>query len=87
MTRDELVAALEAADAEGWKSVMNEAPPTGERVDVMHILNRSYDCDGECDSSGQWQCANGFIIPNGMFTFNPTHWRDKLSLTPVRTEP
>lgn len=77
MDRQQLVAALEAADAEGWKSVMNEAPPVGERVDVMHILNRSYDCDGECDAQGKWHCTNGFILPNMMFVWSPTHWRAK----------
>lgn len=75
MEREKLVAALEAADAEGWKSVFNEAPPIGERVDVMHILNRSYDTTGECDASGAWHCANGFVLPNMMLTFEPTHWR------------
>ena len=77
MNREELVAALEAADADGWKSVMNEAPPVGERVDVMHILNRSYDCDGEIETDGTWSCANAFILPNMMLAWNPTHWRTK----------
>lgn len=77
MSRRALIEALEAADAEGWKSVMNEAPAVGERVEVMHILNRSYDTEGECDAEGVWHCANGFVLPNMMLTFDPTHWRAK----------
>lgn len=76
-TRSDLIAALEAADAEGWKPALYEAPPPGERVDVMHILNRSYDTDGECGADGRWQCCNGFILPNMTLTFTPTHWRSK----------
>lgn len=77
MTREQLVAALAAADAEGWKSVMNEAPPAGESVDVMHILNRTYDTDGECDANGKWSCCNAFLLPNMMLVWDPTHWRAK----------
>lgn len=54
---------------------MNEAPPVGERVEVMHILNRAYDTTGTCDANGRWACCNGFILPNMMLVFNPTHWR------------
>ena len=75
MNRTELLAALEQADAEGWHYVANKAPDLGQRVDVMHILNRSYDNDGECDAEGKWHCCNAFILPNMTITFNPTHWR------------
>lgn len=73
--RERLIKALEIADSEGWVSVMNDAPPIGQRVEVMHILSRGYDTDGECDADGSWHCSNGFVLPNTMFTFNPTHWR------------
>ncbi len=75
MSRADLEAALAQADVEGWQYVANAAPAIGERVEVMHILNRSYDTDGECDADGRWQCSNGFVLPNMLFTFNPTHWR------------
>lgn len=77
MDRAQLIEALEQADAEGWHYVANKAPKVGERVDVMHIGNRSYDTDGECDEAGVWHCCNGFVLPNGMLTFSPTHWRPK----------
>jgi hypothetical protein len=76
MTRSEIEQALIEAGADGWHYVANMAPPLGKRVEVMHILNRSYDNDGECDAEGKWHCSNGFILPNMLFTFNPTHWRD-----------
>ncbi len=77
MTRNELEAALEEANSQGWHYVANKAPTIGERVDVMHILNRFYDTDGECDADGVWHCSNGFILPDLRFTLNPTHWRSR----------
>lgn len=69
---------LDAAREEGWKPASVDKPPVGERVDVMHVLARSYDCDGEVDEAGVWHCSNGFILPGGragILAFNPTHWR------------
>jgi hypothetical protein len=68
---------LEAARADGWTRATEALPPKGERVDVMHVLARSYDTDGEIGHDGHWQCCNGFILPNMMFTFSPTHWRPR----------
>lgn len=75
MDKTALIADLAQADAEGWHYVANKAPELGERVDVMHILNRSYDTTGECDAKGAWHCCNAFVLPNGLLSFNPTHWR------------
>lgn len=77
MNRAALETKLAEADADGWHYVANKAPAIGESVEVMHILNRSYDNEGECDADGKWHCANGFVLPNMLFTFNPTHWRSK----------
>lgn len=66
---------LEEAKAEGWHRVTASLPPVGERVEVMHVLNRSYDTTGEIDEDGGWQCCNAFILPNMMLVFAPTHWR------------
>lgn len=69
---------LDAARAEGWIRTTERLPEKGERVEVMHLLGRSYDTDGEIGEDGRWHCCNGFILPGGpqgMFTFSPTHWR------------
>lgn len=77
MTLTEFDAAMAAAQADGWTFCKTGKPDAGVRVDVMHVLNRSYDTDGEIDDDGQWHCSNGFLLPNMMFTFSPTHWRAK----------
>ena len=75
VTREELNALLGSAEIEGWTRAADALPPAGERVDVMHVLSRSYDTDGEVDAEGRWHCCNGFVLPNMMFVWNPTHWR------------
>jgi hypothetical protein len=78
LTKEDLHQLLDDVRDDGWIRAAN-VPPAGQRVDVMHVLNRNYDCDGEVDDSGHWHCSSGFILPNGVFTFNPTHWRAKSS--------
>lgn len=58
-----------------WIALEDRQPPVGERVEVRHDLNHSYDCKGTLTESGKWQTEWGFIIPPGLLTFTPTHWR------------
>lgn len=59
----------------GWVAIADREPPRGERVEVRHDLNHSYDCKGLLTEDGRWQTEWGFIIPPGLLTFTPTHWR------------
>jgi hypothetical protein len=71
---------LHDAKGAGWRLCKSDPPATGERVDVMHVLSRQYDTDGEVDADGQWHCSNGFVLPGcpyGVLTFSPTHWRPR----------
>jgi hypothetical protein len=58
-----------------WIAVTDELPPIGERVEVRHDLNHSYDCTGVFDGGSKWSCANAFIVPPCFLVWNPTHWR------------
>jgi hypothetical protein len=60
---------------ETWRSCEEQLPPIGERVEVRHHLNPSYDCEGEYRGDGKWSCANAFIVPPGWLVWNPTQWR------------
>lgn len=72
-----LKALLDKAENEGWQLAFGGSMPRpGVRVDVMHVLNRSYDTTGEVDAAGKWRCANGFVLPDGRLLWDPTHWRD-----------
>lgn len=77
LTREEIADLLDASRNEGWTRAAEALPPAGERVDVMHVLNRSYDCDGEVDEAGDWHCSNAFLLPNMQLAWSPTHWRPK----------
>jgi hypothetical protein len=59
-----------------WISASKALPPVGQRVECRHKnALPGYECTGEVDADGSWQCANAFIIPPRFLSFDPTHWR------------